>query len=93
MTKFLAFIFVAVCFLGVSASAQEITEADKKLVQEAMKNAEPFSKGEIESSIDNLVKQGVISPEQAAQAREELQGMSASDIKQLQNQAADLMAR
>lgn len=93
MTKFLAFIFLAVCFLGVSAKAQQFGDAEKKMVQEAMKNAEPFSKGEIEGSIDNLVKQGVISAEQAAQAREELQGMSASEIKQLQNQAADLIGR
>lgn len=93
MTKFLAFIFLAVCSLGLSAKAQQFGEEEKKMVQEAMKNAEPFSKGEIESSIENLLKQGVITPDQAAEARKELQGLNESDIKKLQDQAADIIGR
>tara|TARA_R110000868_G_scaffold38661_1_gene135033 strand:+ start:45480 stop:45740 length:261 start_codon:yes stop_codon:yes gene_type:complete len=83
MTKFLAIIFVAVCFLGVSARAQDIGNFAK--------NMGSLSKGEVSSSIEHLVKQGVISPEQAAQARSELENMDAKDIQNLQEQARKML--
>lgn len=87
MTKFLAAIFLVVCFLGLSAKAEDSSAAEKQMMQRSLKNLEPISKGEIDSSIDNLVRQGVISAEQAAQAREELSGMNDNEIKALHNQA------
>lgn len=83
MTKFLAFIFVVVCFLGVSARAQDIGDFAK--------NMGSLSKGEVSSSIERLVKQGVISPEQAAQAQSELENMNARDIQNLQDQAQKML--
>lgn len=93
MFKLLAFVFAAaVCFLGASAKASEFGAVEADAIKKSVKYAEPISKGEIDSSIENLVKQGVISPEQAAQAREELQGLSANDIKKLQDQANQLLS-
>lgn len=93
MFKLLAIVFaVALCFLGASAKASELGAIEADAIKKSIKYVEPLSKGEIDSSIENLVKQGVISPEQAAQAQKELQGLSASDIKNLQDQANQLLS-
>lgn len=83
MSKFLAIIFVVVCFLGASAKAQDIGQFAKELG--------PLGKGEISTSIDALVKQGVISAEQAAQARNELESMDINEIQNLQKEAQKLL--
>src|SRR5690606_36701445 len=91
MLKLLAIVFdVAVCFLGASAKAEGLSDQEKKQIQQALKYAEPISKGEIDSSIDRLVKQGVISAEDAVQAKENLQGLSPPDVKKIQDHASPL---
>lgn len=82
MTKFLAFIFLAVCFLGASAQAQDIGEFAK--------NMAPASKSELSSSVDDLLKKGVINQEQAAQVRETIKNMNDKDMKQVHQKAQSL---
>lgn len=82
MTKFLAFIFVAVCFLGASAQAQDIGEFAK--------NMAPASKSELAASVDDLVKKGVINEEQAAQVREQIKQMGDKEIEQVHKKAQSL---
>ena len=82
MTKFLAFIFIAVCFLGASAQAQDIGNFAARLPA--------ASKNELSASVDELVKKGVISPDQAAQAREQLKQMNQKDLQKLHEQAQSL---
>ena len=92
MFKLLAIAFAAaLCFLGASAKAESFSAQDQKQIKEALQGAQPFSKGEIDGSIDRLVKQGVISASEAAQAKEKLHGMSADDVKKLQEQASKLL--
>jgi len=82
MTKFLAFIFFAVCFLGVSAQAQDIAQFAK--------NMAPASKSELSTSVDELLKKGVINEEQAAQVRQQIKEMNEKDIKDIHKKAQSL---
>ncbi len=82
MTKFLALIFLAVCFLGASAQAQDIAEFAK--------NMAPASKSELAASVDDLLKKGVINQEQAAQVRQQIKEMNDKDIKDIHKQAQSL---
>lgn len=82
MTKFLAFIFLAVCFLGASAQAQDIGDFAKSMA--------PASKSELSASVDELLKKGVINEEQAAQVRQQIKEMSQKDIKDVHKKAQSL---
>lgn len=82
MTKFLAFIFLAVCFLGASAQAQNISEFAK--------NMAPASKSELSASVDDLLKKGVINEEQAAQVRQQIKEMNDKDIQEVHKNAQSL---
>ncbi len=75
MSKFLAFIFVVVCFLGVSARADDSSS---------------FSKSELSVSVDELVKKGTINADEAAAAKAQLKNMSEEDLRKLQEKAQAL---
>ncbi len=77
MSKFLAFIFVVVCFLGVSARADS--------------SALSVSKAEMVKSMDDLVAKGVIKADEAAAAKAELEKMSEEDLKKLHDKAQKLV--
>ncbi len=89
MTKWLMIFLFSTSVWG--QSLPNLSPEEKAKIQAQAASLGSISKEEIEGSLTTLIKQGVISPDQAAQAREALKKMNQQDIDQLKEKSLELI--
>lgn len=68
-----------------------LSAQEKEMLKNNVNSIGSISKKDIESSLDTLIKQGVINADQAAKAREQLKKMNQQDIDQLKEKSLELI--
>lgn len=95
MKRLITFIFILLwsnLALAQMPGMPKLTDQQKKDFANAAKEMGAISKDEIDASISNLVKQGVITPEHAAEAREKLKALTPEQVEQLKKASIQMMS-